>query len=1570
MPNPTIPNFPPQGIQAQLDLLYLYNPDAANELIAQMQAGLIELNELKVQIEKALQDMQGVLRYKGSVETRDDLPTSGNVVGDIWNIVETNENVSWNGNEWVPFGSSIDTSSFAKITWVTDNFINADASTYTLASLRDPFNYSNARLYKIFNEGKMPTRDTYTLLSLGWTYNDSNNIPTLVASNVATGKFYYYHGSYADCTPEAWQAFTFDGGELSQQVAKIAAAIPDSAGPLNLLITENDLMEHTELPAQPGNAGKVLSTNGVTPIWADTANSVNGKTGAVVLTGDDIESTVGSETAYITEHLETIKETEAASAEKIEEINELIPEAASATNKLATAADITNAAEGLSAETARAEAAEAELSNRITANGTAIADEVTRAKTAEGAIDSKVATNTTAIAANQTSIAAEKSRAETAESGLDSKINNIQDIIPSTASTTNELADKAFVNSTIQTATANFRGNWADWAAVPTVDTGYPEDYANSRVPTVNDYLVVANASDYSMGELNGTWRFKYTGTWSEDGKDSWLPEYQVNEEPLTMAQLAALNSGITAQELTDLKDGVAANEEKITEVESALQTGLDGKANTADVEALTESVNALTITVGGKANASDVEAGLAEKVNIDQGIENAGKILKVGQDGNVTLDTTADFTQVEHDTSLSGQGTTASPLGVANPLPSQTGHTGFLKTDGTEIEWSDKAPLLNNSTAENGLAIGEGARATGENSIQIGAGTNSTPNSMKVNDWDLLDTSNGIIPSERLASDGTEGQVLTKTATGTEWTTVQTPETSDNNGLEGDYATAYGIVDETKSGLPYIKSVGSRTVVVPGGLVLDVPGQSGLTTVLSPIEYEVQSTNNPQLFLAQGTVIEATDIFWQEEEPDNGTEAYAAWWNGTTWQFKSNDTGNVWRAANAVRLAKTVFTGSSLTRLCFTGCRVLNKQEYISKDTQTLNIEDEDGNRFSYNGGKLLIYSDTAANPVGEIGAQGSPLKSVYTQQINGINVPDAPATGETPTFMTAVAHDTTLAGDGTTASPLKVGAGIQNEISTLNSNIDYIYEELGEKLDSSSAASTYAAKASDFITPISNTNKGATKTEIDELDNKIDIAGTSGKIIGSYWFGKTNATSEVPAPTLAGQNYYDFATGQVYKSEDGSTWTLVGTNIPPADIDAQIIISSKFWDIPEQENQHGGKAWWSHTNQDWSYSPTIYQDKPAGGASLPMLARLTSTAKFNNVSYLNANTFSWQDGSMYLAAYQHLVDDLSTAGAVQTVTIEGMTISYEVATDGHRICLADQESAVSQLYAKTGEADFYILDTENARFKLPRTQKRKLIRAVKNPDGSWYNLYSDGWVEQGGVSNTGQLLDQQKHFIVNLPIALQTGYTLTAAPKFNSGTPAAVVAVFRDTQSPQIILQKVQSGGVLDSGVIWIAQGYAVDTFLANEPVQYEYYYVGNFEQSAIAQTAGINAEMFNAKADVDLQNVSNAGKSACANWGMPSNSYIDLTLGPSGTTYTAPAAGYYYIWFENSALIEHWVNISINGTLIGNYWAQVQNNSFAVPPYPVKSGDVLKLEYGSDIKRAILFRFYYAEGAKPNS
>ena len=93
---PTIPQYPEQGIQAELDLVYLWNPDVANELIA-------TLNELL----EDLPDYHTVMVYKGSVATVADLPATAKI-GDVYNVVETDENFCWTGTAWDNLGSNVD----------------------------------------------------------------------------------------------------------------------------------------------------------------------------------------------------------------------------------------------------------------------------------------------------------------------------------------------------------------------------------------------------------------------------------------------------------------------------------------------------------------------------------------------------------------------------------------------------------------------------------------------------------------------------------------------------------------------------------------------------------------------------------------------------------------------------------------------------------------------------------------------------------------------------------------------------------------------------------------------------------------------------------------------------------------------------------------------------------------------------------------------------------------------------------------------------------------------------------------------------------------------------------------------------------------------------------------------------------------------------------------------------------------------------------------------------------------------------------------------------------------------
>ncbi len=158
----------------------------------------------------------------------------------------------------------------------------------------------------------------------------------------------------------------------------------------------------------------------------------------------------------------------------------------------------------------------------------------------------------------------------------------------------------------------------------------------------------------------------------------------------------------------------------------------------------------------------------------------------------------------------------------------------------------------------------------------------------------------------------------------------VTNEDLPNGTGLEGDYCSKYGISDETKSGLPY-QGVGNQ-VIIPAQLQLDMYGTPGLTTITSKITVDLTATTNCELWLESGTgtIYQATKTYWQEKEPAESSEPCEVWVSSAGIQVKSNDTGNVFRKTNITRLVKCIFTDGNLTRLCFTGCRVANKQKYL----------------------------------------------------------------------------------------------------------------------------------------------------------------------------------------------------------------------------------------------------------------------------------------------------------------------------------------------------------------------------------------------------------------------------------------------------------------------------------------------------------------------------------------------------------------------------------------------------------------------------------------------------------------
>lgn len=96
-----------------------------------------------------------------------------------------------------------------------------------------------------------------------------------------------------------------------------------------------------------------------------------------------------------------------------------------------------------------------------------------------------------------------------------------------------------------------------------------------------------------------------------------------------------------------------------------------------------------------------------------------------------------------------------------------------------------------------------------------------------------------------------------------------------------------------------------------------------------------------------------------------------------------------------------------------------------------------------------------------------------------------------------------------------------------------------------------------------------------------------------------------------------------------------------------------------------------------------------------------------------------------------------------------------------------------------------------------------------------------------------------------------------------------------------------------------------YGNSTTVQPQAIKVLYYIVvATSTKTAIQVDIDEIATDLNGKADVDLTNVNNTGKIFIAHSAMPSDTYIDLTLGATGSTYTAPADGYFSLGKQSSA------------------------------------------------------------------
>ena len=143
-----------------------------------------------------------------------------------------------------------------------------------------------------------------------------------------------------------------------------------------------------------------------------------------------------------------------------------------------------------------------------------------------------------------------------------------------------------------------------------------------------------------------------------------------------------------------------------------------------------------------------------------------------------------------------------------------------------------------------------------------------------------------------------------------------------------------------------------------------------------------------------------------------------------------------------------------------------------------------------------------------------------------------------------------------------------------------------------------------------------------------------------------------------------------------------------------------------------------------------------------------------------------------------------------------------------------------------------------------------------------------------------------------------------------------------------------------------------------------------LSNITQTGINKIKNSVTTDLNGKADTDLTNITDSAKVMMSGMGMPSDTYTDLTLGASNSTYTAPADGYFVILMNTVNNTNMTVGLAAGVGRVGFTTQISANNNIAGGNFggfiPVKKGDTVSVFY-QGVTSAFRFRFVYAVGSE---
>lgn len=200
--------------------------------------------------------------------------------------------------------------------------------------------------------------------------------------------------------------------------------------------------------------------------------------------------------------------------------------------------------------------------------------------------------------------------------------------------------------------------------------------------------------------------------------------------------------------------------------------------------------------------------------------------------------------------------------------------------------------------------------------------------------------------------------------------------------------------------------------------------------------------------------------------------------------------------------------------------------------------------------------------------------------------------------------------------------------------------------------------------------------------------------------------------------------------------------------------------------------------------------------GDSLPLLSSRYDNSGLETSAW-KLSDGSWLDGRIYTDAYNKILQRIS---------------------EGDTTCLEMKES---ELLSSNEFPENFLIDTEGVKFRLPLfvVNERTIIKEYREGT-EWYRIYSDGYLEQGGLLNGSTSIQS-----VNFLIPFTENPTLTFTRTTTRADRSYDNEIYPQSVSTTNFTFKVYTGNLIDNK--WFAFGYTEIPPREEWEIDFNYYF-----------------------------------------------------------------------------------------------------------------------------------------------